>query len=451
MPRPPLLPASIPAAGLKALSSELTRIGYTEEGLRERFGLGAIPAADYFAALGDPPLVLSRDGLSPLDWLIQLFLLGEPVPSAELGRLLSDEALEALTAVELVQRVGADLEASAAVLPHEGLYLLADFARPDRPADAVPFPDPATLAGARIMEPSFDDERSLAICLQGGTGLHPLLLKSRYNFETVLVHDELERPRQLTALAAALNGLQIEVTGEPPSGARVADLVTGSFTGILRCSRQWSARRPTLADEGRWNGAFAAAATLINDGGRAVLCHEIRRDPKEWFARKLQPILGGGAMDLVWIRVHGTGLYEAEKAALGVSVLRRREKDTSRSPLMHAGSLLGLPHATARGLALYLESRRLILDLGPKDILKLVPYRNARAVISMLYEVGPERTLVPGHLQIGPQKWPPQAMEVLKLCDNGNTLQQVADKGENFAQLALELVVDGAVYLRRPQ
>ena len=43
------------------------------------------------------------------------------------------------------------------------------------------------------------------------------------------------------------------------------------------------------------------------------------------------------------------------------------------------------------------------------------------------------------------------ALEVLNLCNNVNTLQQVANCGENYAQIALELVVDGAVYLRRAE
>lgn len=451
MSRPPMLPASPVAAGLKALKHELTQLGYTEEGLRDRLGLGGMPSADYFAALADPPLVPSPDGLSPLDWLVHLLLLGEPVARSELARLFSAEALEALEAVHLVQPSGVEVEATAALLPFEELYLFADFVRGPRAADAVGFPDPATLAGARMLEPSFDEERSLAICLAAGTGLHPLMLKSRFGFEKVRVHDESERARQLTALAAALNDVSLEVSADPPSGDRSADVVAGSFTGIFRCSNTWSGRRPVPSDEARWDRSLVAAIPLMSETGRAVLCHEVRRDPENWFTRKLQPILGTGELELVFIRVLSAGLADSERAEMGVSVMRRRDKTSSRSPLMLAGSLLGLPNSTSRGLQLHLESRRLIRDLTPVDIVKLIPYRNARAIVSVGYEVGPDRKLVPGRVQIGPQSWPPQAIEVLNLCNNVNTIQQVANCGENYAQLALELVVDGAVYLRKAE
>src|SRR5207237_993070 len=111
---------------LKALTAELTRLGYTEEDLRERLDLrGAHPAA-YFSALADPPLAATPDGRSPLDWLIYLFLLRQSVPRPELARLLSEEALQALEAVQLVQTLGGQMEATCALLPFGGLYLCAD-------------------------------------------------------------------------------------------------------------------------------------------------------------------------------------------------------------------------------------------------------------------------------------------------------------------------------------
>jgi hypothetical protein len=449
MSRPPMLPASSKAGGLKALRTELTKLGFTEEGLRERLGLGGMTSAEYFAALADPPLVPSQDGLSPLDWLIHLFLLGDPVARTELARLLSDEALEALEATQLVQRSGAEVEATAALLPYESLYLLADFVGSGRSADAVGFPDPATVAGARLMEPSFDDDRGLAVCLSAGTGLLPLLLRSRYGYDKVRVHDESPRARQLTELAAALNDLQVEISAEPLSGPAEADLVTGSVVGVFRNSNVWSGRRASPADEGRWDRAFGAVEGLLGEKGRAVLCHEVRRMPDNWFVTKLQPILGTGKLEMVFIHVRGTGMYDSELAVMGVSLLRRRDKESRRAPLSLAGNLLGLPNSTARGLQLHLESQRAI-SLPPLEVLKLIPYRNARATVSIGYEVGPDRTLVPGRVQIGPYTWPPQALEVLNLCNNANTLQQVADHGENYAQLALELVMDGSVYLRKP-
>ncbi|HEY8208283.1 MAG TPA: hypothetical protein VIG99_12425 [Myxococcaceae bacterium] len=448
MSRPPSLPPT-PVAGLKALRAELGRLGYTEEGLRQRLGLVGLSPAAYVGALADPPLAPSLDGHSPLDWLIHLFLLRQPVARAELARLFSEEALGALEATQLVQTLGGELEATAAILPFEGLYLVADFAIGPRPADSVGFPDPATVAGARLLEPTFDDEKGTAVCLHAGNGLLPLLLKSKYGFGTVRVHDESPRPRQLTALAAALNDVQLDISTAPASSnpARSADVVAGSFPGIYRNSAVWGRRQATL-DEDRWERAFSAAAQLIRDKGRAVLCHEIRSEPGDWFARKLQPVLGAGDLEMVWIR--NTSVVGEGPVELGVSVMWRRPKDPTRAPLSHAGSLLGLPNATARGLQLYLESRRL-LELRPTtEVLKLVPYRNARAMVDMRYEVGHDRTLVPGAVLIGPQSWPQVALEVLNLCNNVNTLQQVADAGENYAQVALELVVDGAVYLRKP-
>jgi len=450
-PRPPSLPAS-PVAGLKVLRAELGKLGYTEEGLRERLGLRGVAAAGYFAALADPPLTPSPDGHSPLDWLIQLFLLRESVARSELARLLSAEALEALEAVQLVHTLGGQLEASAALLPFESLYVCADFAIGQRAEDAVGFPDPATLAGSRMMEPTADIERNTAVCLHAGTGLLPLLLKNKYGFSRVRVHDDEPRARQLTALAAALNDVPLDLSAEAPSvnPAGSADMVVASFPGIYRSSTVWGRRQGSL-DEARWARAFALAAQLLGEKGRAVLCHEIRTQPSDWFARQLQPVLGKGDLEVVWISSHGPGLWDGSQVDMGVSVMWRRPKDPTRAPLSHAGSLLGLPNATARGLQLYLESRKL-LELRPvTEVLKMIPYRNARAIIDMRYEVGKDRTLVPGSLQIGPQGWSPVALEVLNLCNNVNTLQQVANCGENYAQIALELVVDGAVYLRRAE
>jgi len=447
MPRPPSLPPS-PVPGLKALKAELGKLGYTEEGLRDRLALRGVPAQDYFASLADPPFSPGPDGLSPLDWLIHLFLLRLPVARSELGRLLSAEALEAMEAVQLVQPTAAGLEATCALLPFDSFYLLVDFVLGAREPDAVGFPDPATLAGARMLEPTFDDQRDLAVCLHAGAGLLPLLLRSRYRYERVVVHDESPRALQLAALAAALNDLQVEISPDLPSGARSADVVAASFPGIYRSSSLWG-RGPASGDGARWERPFALAAELMAEHGRAVLCHEKRTQPNDWFGRKLQPILGAGDLELAWVRIYGTGLWDNSSTEMGVSVMRRRPKDPTKSPLMHVGSLLGLPNSTARGLQLYLESRKL-MELKLSEILKLAPYRNARAIIDQRYEVGPDRTLAPGQLQIGPQPWPAQAIEVLNLCDNVRTLQEVANCGENYAQLALELVVDGVMYLRQP-
>src|SRR5205823_11114261 len=138
--------------------------------------------------------------------------------------------------------------------------------------------------------------------------------------------------------------VQLEITADPPSSGppRSADVVAGAFPGIYRPSTLWGPRRATL-DEARWERAFTDAALLMGPNGRAVLCHEKRTQPSDWFVRKLQPILGAGDLELAWIRIYGAGLWDNSHVHMGVSFMRRSHKDTTRSPLSHAGRLLGLP------------------------------------------------------------------------------------------------------------
>lgn len=447
MSRPPVLPAAAPAQ-LAAVRQELTKAGYTEEGLRKRLGVAAAPPLLYLAALADPPLVVAPGGPAPLDRLIQLLLGREPVARAEIDRALAPEAVSALLEVQVLQVSGGDYLATCALYPVGQLYCCVDFAIGERPLDGVLLPDPAGMAGLRFLEPAWDDERGLAVCLGAGCGLHALQLATLHGYQRVRAHDDSPRARQLIALNAALNGAKVEVLAEPPGPSRDADLLVALVPCVLRSSALWAARLPAAEDEARLDRAWAQVEPLLAEKGRAILCQQGRGET-EWLPKKLSVVPGMDALEVVWVPVLGSALGDDEQAEFGVAVARRRRPGFPQ--LLRAGSVFGLPTATARGLSLHLDSRRMIRDLDGDDLLKLVPYRNGRVSPQQGFGAAQGQPLVRGPAVIGTMTWPAEVVDLLSGCDNVRTVSEVAGGDPAKTRLLMMLALDGAVFLRQAE
>jgi hypothetical protein len=92
--------------------------GYSEEAIRERMGIRRLSESVEMHS--------TEPASDELDLLIQLFLLGEPVPEASAHAYLPEDARSAMTAMGLLSVSDESVSGAVALYPVRSLYLISD-------------------------------------------------------------------------------------------------------------------------------------------------------------------------------------------------------------------------------------------------------------------------------------------------------------------------------------
>lgn len=119
-------PSAGDAARCERVRAALDAAGYTDEGITRALG------ADHLSHLRDRRLAVllhrTRGG-TPLETLIRVFLLGQPVEAAEFARAVAPGTIEDWLGLGLLEAAGTAVRAAVQLRCYQGLVVAWDFAR----------------------------------------------------------------------------------------------------------------------------------------------------------------------------------------------------------------------------------------------------------------------------------------------------------------------------------
>jgi hypothetical protein len=310
--------ADVPA--LRQTIANIGRLGYSEEAVRERLGLGDLTELRWRAL---PAYRAERlAGRDPLALAIDLFLLQGTLPAGERDRLFDacDRDLLIGTGLLEVDQAGC-ARARASLFPAGNRLIFSDHAWPELPHPGlVPVPyDSVMFVGA--------DSRHLARCtsrrrvrsaldLCTGSGIHALLAAA--HSERVLAVDinpRAARCARFNAQALGIANLEV-VIGDlfEPVGRQRFDLITANPPFVPSPVDTLGFRDGGRSGEDIQKRIVAGLPHYLAPGGMAHMVTELGERAREPLAGRLRQWLDGAPMDIHVLRL---GDYDATTYAIG--------------------------------------------------------------------------------------------------------------------------------------
>ncbi|MEY2571766.1 MAG: hypothetical protein QOE63_2116 [Acidimicrobiaceae bacterium] len=318
---------------LHGLRTVLDQAGYESKAVRDRVGDG-----DWL----DQQVGRLRLTDSPLDVLVRLFALGEPVAIDA----IEPSALEVMEPLELVRRRDGLVEPLVAIATYGALRLLGDV-EVDEAQQAADHVRALSFSSAICDQLTIRATVAVALDLGCGSGVQALLAAA--NADRVIAVDVNARACAFTRRNAVLNGCSnIEVREgswfEVVEGDRF-DLIVANIPFVISAARRWLHRDSDIEGDGLTASIAGDLVPHLGAGGFATMT-------ASWFdgapiskwvgpgadvgvvtARSLDPL----AHAVVW----GGEPIGARRIHEGAFVVRRREHDGSS---MHHAAL-SAPHA----------------------------------------------------------------------------------------------------------
>jgi hypothetical protein len=235
-----------PSAKVGRLRAVFDRAGYTEPAIRERLRAAEVP--DFRRRLEALPhhLWSTRAG-TPLEVLVRLFLLRQPVPADAAARAVAPTPLADWAEAGLLQVGGGEVRAAVEVVPYLGLLTAADWPEPPgAEREWVMGPAGTSRALAQLTV-----RRHVPRALDLGTGCGLQALLAAAHSDRVWAADLNPRALQMVRFNRRLNGLgNIErLAGdlfEPACGLSF-DLIVCNPPFVIAPARGWlhtHSRRP---------------------------------------------------------------------------------------------------------------------------------------------------------------------------------------------------------------
>jgi hypothetical protein len=270
-------------ARIARLGEGLNRLGYAESAILRLLGADELPATR--ARRQALPLYLWRTrGGTPLETLVRLFLLRQPVGLEAAGKALAPLADWAESG--LLHVGPGEVRATVELCPFEGLVLAADW-----PGPAAPGVDPVmgVAASSRALAQMTVRRRAArALDLGAGGGVQALLAAA--HCEQVWAVDLNPRSVPLARLSACLNGrsnvtcLQGDLF-EPVRGQEF-DLIVCNPPFVIAPGRGWLHTHSGRPADALCRAIVRAAPALLREGGYCqVLCNWACLNGQDWHAR----------------------------------------------------------------------------------------------------------------------------------------------------------------------
>ncbi|HEX6887880.1 MAG TPA: class I SAM-dependent methyltransferase [Candidatus Nanopelagicales bacterium] len=287
----------------RAVRTYLLASGYTPQGVLARVGPAAFDAlasgllAPMRRALADPPA-------QPVDPLIRLFLLGDPVPACALpppvAEALGRLGLATVQDVEGVSHLVALLDVRPYGEPDTDWYLVSDLGAPAE-SDHVLGVGGASLTLARIT-PRTMVARALDLGCGSGVQVAHLARHARH----VTATDLNERALHVAGLTAALSGVPAEQLDlragslfEPVAGQQF-DLIVSNPPFVVSPGHRFTYRDAGLPGDEVSRRVVRDAAAHLTPGGRAVvLANWLHVAGEDWRDRVADWLAGTGVS--AWI------------------------------------------------------------------------------------------------------------------------------------------------------
>jgi methylase of polypeptide subunit release factors len=359
-------PRATDREAIALLRSALDDAGYREERLAE---LGVPePLRPENPELPYQALVL--EGAGRLGTLVRLFQLGLAVDTGEVADALAPAPLERLESLGLLERDGACVRATAALVPVLGRLLASDWepaaAPPARGDHVLGASSPSRiLTFLAVREPV---ESALDVC--AGSGLQALLAAAHAG--RVVATDVNPRALRFAELNAALNGVENVETRAgslfDPVVGETFDAIFANPPYIVSPEQEFVFRDSGLPGDSFCEALVRSAPRHLNDGGTAhllvswahgadedwsaplrawvdgsgcdaLLLHHISQEPLEYANGQncmhwRDPETYRGALER-WVAYHGA--LGIERIAWGAIVLRKRRGDLNAVTAVHVG------------------------------------------------------------------------------------------------------------------
>ena len=352
----------------RRLREVLDAAGYTEPGVLGALGLSGFPET----LSGQREVLLHRaGGGSPLEILIRLLLLGEPVDEGAFAGAVRPASLADWAGCGLVEPGGGRVRPLLRVRPHDGLLLVHDPPRAEGEPLRADFvmgvgSSSITLSRLTVRRPS---RRTLDL----GTGCGIQALLAAPHSEAVVATDRNPRAIALATLNAALNGAATMVCREgdlyEPVQRERFDLIVSNPPFVISPQTSYLFRDAAIEGDAVCRDVVRGGAALLEPGGFLQLLCSIAvpeggdwRDViAEWCAdtgcdawvmcvERQEP----AAYATTWIthtepREHFADLFDAWTehyrrrglAAIGYAVLSLRRTDGDRAPWFRAEDVVG--------------------------------------------------------------------------------------------------------------
>jgi SAM-dependent methyltransferase len=277
-----------------------TRAGYAEDGIRQALGVTEI----LWVRPVDIPLHLRRTrAATPLDTLIRLFFLGEPVDVAAARRAVEPMALERWAEASLVELEGDRVAPRVKALPNEGLLFVADMPARIREAGADDFVMGFSKSSQIIGRTMVPTRGRRALDLGTGSGALALLASPRY--EQVHATDKNPRAVGFAEFNVRLNaaGNVACVAGdlfEPVAGHRF-DMIISNPPYVIAPRTRYLFRDSGVRGDEFCRALARLAATYLEEGGYCqFMANWAHRAGQPWEEVMASWFEGTGCDVIVW-------------------------------------------------------------------------------------------------------------------------------------------------------
>jgi hypothetical protein len=270
------------------------RAGYTERVIQERLRVAEVPDFRQRTEALPHHLWSTRAG-TPLDVLVRLFLLRQPVPVEAAGRAVAPTSLGDWVIAGLLHVGGGEVRAAVEMVPYQGMLTAADW--PEPPGGELEWV--MGPAGTSRALAQLTIRRRVPQTLDLGTGCGLQALLAAAHSDRVWAADLNPRSLQMVRFNRLLNGLRnIECLAgdlfEPARGLSF-DLIVCNPPFVIAPARGWlhtHSRRPT---DDLCRDVVRRAPEFLSEGGYCQLvCNWAHVAGQDWSARLASWVEGGG-------------------------------------------------------------------------------------------------------------------------------------------------------------
>jgi SAM-dependent methyltransferase len=262
-------PPTLDAAQYASVRDVLARAGYTDEGVVKVLGV------DSLSRLRDrrlPALLRRTGGGTPLDTLVRMFILDQPVDAEAAARAFAPMTVDDWSTTRLVERVDDTVRPCVQLRCYQGMVLAYDFLRRDKGGvrrDYVMSVSPSTLV---LLGMTVRRKNRAALDLGAGCGIQAFAAAG--HSDRVVAVDTNPRAIAIGRFNAGLNGIGNvdfrEGSMFEPVAGETFDLIVSNPPFIISPDNRHLFLNSGEDDDAMCRNLARMAPTFLNDGGYCI-------------------------------------------------------------------------------------------------------------------------------------------------------------------------------------